>query len=59
MTQANSHTFSSETTLSTLLSQVVLLLLGTPPTLGVGRVVVLVQSLGQRINMGGAIHACA
>ncbi len=62
MTQANSHTVRSAISLSNLLNPVVLLLLGTPPRLGV-RVVVSLKSVVAaaqiRINMGGAIHACA
>jgi hypothetical protein len=59
MTQSNSHTFNSENGFSQLLNQVVLLLLGTPPTLRVSRVVVAVQAVDSRIMMGGANHACA
>jgi hypothetical protein len=59
MTQSNSHTFRSENGFSQLLNQVVLLLLGTPPSLCLGRVVLSVPTVDSRILMGGANHGCA
>jgi hypothetical protein len=65
MTQTNSHTDSSATRISKLLSQVVLLLLGTPPVLrpvlGVVRVVVGNDdaAFGSRIQVGGFHYGCA
>lgn len=61
MTQSNSHTDSSETRFSKLLSQVVLLLLGTPPVLRpVVQVVVGSDEFGSnRIQMGGYHYGCA
>jgi hypothetical protein len=58
MTLSNSHTFSSENKFSTLLNQVVLLLLGSPPVLGVVRVVG-AQQTESRILIGGASHGFA
>jgi len=60
MTQANRNTGSSEIRFSQLLSQVVLLLLGTPPLLRVVQVVVgSSDAADSRISMGGYHYGCA
>lgn len=57
MTNTLTTRFSITSAFGTLFSQVVLLLLGTPPTVDVVRVVVGVE--GRMTAKGGHIHGCA
>ncbi|MCE3235141.1 MAG: hypothetical protein K0Q50_1321 [Vampirovibrio sp.] len=57
MTNTLTTPFSITSAFGTLFSQVVLLLLGTPPTVDVVRVVVGVE--GRMTAKGGHIHGCA